>query len=95
MDLIIQQIKINNNISISKASNIPDVKIDVNDVVEVEEPKKCEKKNYVKQFKEKNKEKIKEKVQCSVCYSTYTYFNKCKHFKTKRHLIMQEMQNKK
>lgn len=86
MDLIIKQIKINNNILIDDET----IK-----VVQVEEPKKCEKKNYVKQFKEKNKDKIKEKVQCSVCYSTYTYFNKCKHFKTKRHITMQEMQNKK
>lgn len=57
--------------------------------------KKYNKNNKVhrQKFLEKNKEKIKEKVQCPICYSTYTYFNKSKHFKTKRHLTLSNVKS--
>lgn len=45
---------------------------------------------YVKKFIEKNKNMINSKIECPICYSTYTYFNKAKHYKTKRHLKMLE-----
>lgn len=64
-------------------------------VILVEEPNKCIKKNYIKKFIEKNKERIKEKTECPICYSTYTYFNKSKHIKTKRHLKCLEKLNNK
>ncbi len=72
-----------------------------NEILGTEEPKASENKNiikhnstkYVKKFIEKNKDKINIKVQCPVCYSSYTYFNKSKHFKTKRHLLLQSIKN--
>jgi len=45
---------------------------------------------YVRKFIEKNKDVINNKIECPICYSTYTYFNKSKHLKTKRHLKMLE-----
>ena len=45
---------------------------------------------YVRKFIEKNKNMINNKIECPICYSTYTYFNKSKHYKTKRHLKMLE-----
>jgi len=67
----------------------------------IEQPKTEENKNivkpnstkYVKIFIEKNKDKIKEKIQCPICYSSYTYFNKSKHYKTKRHLLIESIKN--
>jgi hypothetical protein len=69
------------------------------EILNIEEPKAIENKNiikqnstkYVKKFIEKNKEKINTKVQCPICYSSYTYFNKSKHYKTKRHLLMKSL----
>jgi hypothetical protein len=51
------------------------------------------KKQYVREFINRNKEKIKEKQTCEICYSTYTYFNKSKHNKTKRHLALLNARN--
>lgn len=50
------------------------------------ETKKLKNKGYLKKFIAKNKDKINEKIECPICYSTYSYFNKSKHCKTKRHL---------
>ena len=43
-------------------------------------------KSKYKKFIEENKDKIKEKIECVICKGSYTYFNKSKHNKTKRHL---------
>ena len=42
--------------------------------------------NYVRRFIDKNKDKIKEKTICYICLGSYTYFNKSKHCKSKKHL---------
>lgn len=42
---------------------------------------------YYEKFKEKNDEKIHQKKICEVCGGSYTYFNKSKHNKTKKHLL--------
>jgi hypothetical protein len=72
--------------------NVNEVK-DTNPILKTESPKICNKKNYVRKFIEKNKTKISEKNICPICYSTYTYFNKSKHIKTKRHLTMVNVKN--
>lgn len=51
-----------------------------------DEIKKLKNKEYLKKFVEKNKGSIKDKIECPICYSTYSYFNKSKHCKTKRHI---------
>ena len=57
--------------------------------IKLEEPEiKPVKKDYVRTFINKHQDKIKEKHICEICYSTYTYFNKSKHNKTKRHLTL-------
>jgi len=48
-------------------------------------------KKYLKKFIEKNKDEINKKITCPICFSTYSYFNKSKHFKTKRHLTLLSM----
>jgi hypothetical protein len=40
---------------------------------------------YYKKFIEKNKDKIHEKITCEVCSGKYTYFNKSRHLKSKKH----------
>ena len=40
---------------------------------------------YYKNFTEKNKDKIIEKHTCEACGGSYTYFNKTKHNKSKKH----------
>lgn len=53
---------------------------------EVEETKKkYDQKQYNKTFMEKHKERLKQKVICSICKGEYSYYNKSKHYKTKRH----------
>lgn len=42
---------------------------------------------YVNKFIDNNKDKIKQKICCSVCFGSYTYFNKSMHNKTKRHIM--------
>jgi hypothetical protein len=49
-------------------------------------PKKYDQNKYNRVFIEKNLEKIHEKRVCDVCCGTYTYFNKSKHLKSKKHL---------
>jgi hypothetical protein len=46
---------------------------------------------YYKDFKERNKEKINEKVICKYCGGSFSYFNKSKHFKTKKCLLSKEL----
>ena len=43
--------------------------------------------NYNKKFNGKNKEKIKKKHTCDICFGSYTYYNKSKHLKSKRHIL--------
>lgn len=77
---ILKNIKIINTDAEQKKPNIDKI-----EHIEIK-PIKNTSTKYVKKFKENNKEKIKEKITCDVCLSTYTYFNKYTHFKTKRHL---------
>jgi len=101
MDLIINQWKKQNNLIIENDKDLNEVNKDSNEVDKVllaltqEEPNKCEKKNYLKQFKIKHKDTIKQKIECPICSSTYSYVNKSKHLKTKRHLKMDEIQKNK
>jgi hypothetical protein len=96
MDLFIKEYtKIQQEINIGKESET------VDELLFIEPPKIEENKNviktnstkYVKKFIENNKDKINLKIQCHICYSSYTYFNKSKHFKTKRHLLLQSIKN--
>jgi len=41
---------------------------------------------YHMNFMNKHKDKINEKVVCEICFGSYTYFNKSKHYKGVRHL---------
>ncbi len=47
--------------------------------------KKYDNKAYYKKFIEKNKDKIHEKKICEVCSGKYTYYNKSRHMKSKKH----------
>lgn len=52
--------------------------------------------DYNKKFMEKNKEKIMEKQKCEICCGSYTYFNKSKHLKSKKHLdLLNKLNNSK
>ena len=42
-------------------------------------------KQYNSTFYEKNHERIHETVSCSLCKGEYTYYNKSRHMKTKKH----------
>lgn len=57
------------------------------------ETKKLKNKGYLKKFIAKNKDKINEKIECPICYSTYSYFNKSKHYKTKRHIKLSSVKS--
>jgi hypothetical protein len=60
-----------------------------------EQPKKkYNQLNYNKRFNEKNKERVKEKHVCDVCLGSFTYYNKSKHFKSKRHIDLLNKFNK-
>ena len=48
--------------------------------------KKYDQNKYNKTFIEKNMEKIHTKHVCEVCCGSYTYFNKSKHLRSKKHL---------
>jgi hypothetical protein len=47
--------------------------------------KKYNQKEYNKTFMEKHAERLKNKTICSICKGQYSYYNKSKHNKTKRH----------
>ena len=47
-------------------------------------------KKYNVAFSLKNSAKIKEKVVCSTCCGSYTYFNKSKHIRSKKHIDISE-----
>jgi len=96
MDLIFNQLNLNNKPTINDNFNQDDntilsdeknINIDVNDLNNTEIKTKNKKKSteYVNKFITKNKDKLKEKIICNICLSTYTYFNKYTHQKTKRH----------
>jgi len=48
---------------------------------------------YNKNFAEKNKDKISQRKMCEVCYGNYTYYNKSRHNKTKRHITAMNAKN--
>ena len=88
------------NIKSEMEEELKNINQEENKILEtIETPKQEENKNvikknstkYVKKFIEKNSDKIKSKTICPTCYSSYTYFNKSKHFKTKRHLLLQNL----
>ena len=58
------------------------------------EAKKSNQRKYNKVFIEKNQTKIKEKIICDICCGSYTYFNRSKHFKSRKHLLIFEKYNK-
>ena len=47
-------------------------------------------KEYMSNFYSKHPEKRSEKIMCELCGGEYTYNNKSKHMKTKRHLTVAE-----
>lgn len=51
-----------------------------------EQTKTYDRKGYHNTFMKKNEEKIKQRIICESCYGKYTYFNKSKHNKSKRHI---------
>lgn len=55
--------------------------------------KKYNQSQYNKNFMEKNKDKIKEKIICDVCCGSYSYYNKSKHMKSKKHINLLNKQN--
>jgi len=59
----------------------------------VKTKKKYDQKKYNNNFMEKNKDKIKLKIVCDVCCGSYTYYNKSKHMKSKKHLNLLNKQN--
>jgi hypothetical protein len=57
-----------------------------------EMPKKYDQNKYNKTFIEKNIDKIHEKHTCDVCCGSFTYFNKSKHLRSKKHVdLMNKM----
>jgi hypothetical protein len=49
---------------------------------------------YNKNFYEKHKDKIHEKLTCECCGGSYSYYNKSKHVKSKKHLFHVEKQER-
>ena len=94
MDLLFLPINKIISDSINKINAVESLNQEEKTIISIEETKQCKNKNYIRKFIEKNKDKLKEKQICPVCYSTYTYFNKSKHIRTKRHLTLLEVQNK-
>jgi hypothetical protein len=52
----------------------------------IKRPQDYDNKSYHKNFIMKNADKIKEKIECSICCGSYTYLNKSKHLKSKKHI---------
>ena len=52
--------------------------------------KKYDHKKYNDAFMLKHKETINKRNICDVCCGSYSYFNKSKHQKSKRHILMAE-----
>lgn len=50
--------------------------------------RRYDQKRYNKAFAEKHTDRIHTKTVCDVCCGTYTYYNKSKHLKTRRHQAM-------
>ena len=93
MDLLFLPITGNIKIIEELKEEVKEVKEEVKEVKEEVNKPINKNTSYVRKFIENNKEKINLKVQCPICYSSYTYFNKSKHFKTKRHLLLQSIKN--
>lgn len=51
----------------------------------MESKTKYDSKKYYDKFKEVNSEKIHKKINCELCGGKYTYFNRSKHIKSKKH----------
>ena len=60
--------------------------MEILDVDNKVENRKIKQKKYNQTFMEKHKEKLRVKNQCFLCKGEYSYYNKSKHNKTKRHL---------
>ncbi len=59
--------------------------IEINKENEKITKRKYDQKKYNKNFMEKHKERLKQKTVCELCKGEYSYYNKSKHNKTKRH----------
>lgn len=55
---------------------------------------KYDSKKYIQTFLNKNATKVKEKITCDICCGSYTYFNKSKHIRSKKHLLLVEKYHK-
>jgi len=55
---------------------------------------KYDSKKYIQTFLNKNSTKVKEKVTCDICCGSYTYFNKSKHIRSKKHISLVEKYHK-
>lgn len=55
---------------------------------------KYDSKKYIQTFLNKNASKVKEKITCDICCGSYTYFNKSKHIRSKKHLLLVEKYHK-
>lgn len=51
---------------------------------------KYDSKKYIQTFLNKNASKVKEKITCEICCGSYTYFNKSKHIRSKKHIAIVE-----
>lgn len=93
-----QQENINLDTENEKEQEIEEVKMNLTEqeykILDTEPPKKEKRKQYINTFMIKNKGRISEKIICEVCKGTYTYFNKNKHTKTKRHNLFMDELNK-
>ena len=55
---------------------------------------KYDSKKYIQTFLNKNATKVKEKIICEICCGSYTYFNKSKHIRSKKHISLVEKYHK-
>jgi hypothetical protein len=55
---------------------------------------KYDSKKYIQTFLNKNASKVKEKITCEICCGSYTYFNKSKHIRSKKHISLVEKYHK-
>jgi hypothetical protein len=64
--------------------------MEVVDATPAPEPvvRRYDQKRYNKSFAEKHPDRIHAKNVCEVCCGTFTYYNKSKHLKTRRHIAM-------
>lgn len=73
--------------SLRSEDTITNLSLEISNILENETNKyKLANKRYHLNFMTKHKEKINKKCVCELCFGTYSYFNKSKHYKSKRHI---------